>query len=927
MGPKNRLKFILLGGIIFWSLILHNFYWYRIIAVLKQESISYLLARVSQYWLVALFAAILFLFAIIFAFSIIFKRTSRADMSHHRLLKLLIPLAALFFLSAPFLLFINYRGIPPIEWSAPVSVLVLISIVLFTIISRRKWLIISHLVLFMIALAAFIMPNLSSTHRDQLKTIKMFIDQEQKRLSACYESFCELDPSSWPIENFKAELDTINFYRLDDNIAKASIVEASPYNPEEGILFQLQKSESVSSIGGIPSPKTQEVDGALILSEYKGGTVLKICDNLGLDPDSIGSFTIKMKVTSGRYFRVFWNEGNIFDPDVYIQVPLLQRGDFQAYDLKEAVQSLSRVKQVKKIDQIFLLPSNQDSKIQIESLKILNLSSSVCRKTPIDSGYENLRGEIRKVLYTRSPSTIVYEVSIPDGDPHLRFGSASADPSIPVLFQVFVKEGSKEILLFTEKVEGRQNWKNHALDLGRWAGQTLQITLRTASERSNVAFWSNPLLLNSHQNKANVVIYLVDALRADHLGIYGYGRDTTPNLDRFAQRGAIFEKAYSNGCSTLHSIPSLFTSNPISATGIRSGMNSLSDAFPTLAETLRVMGYKTAAFVTNYNTGEYTGTHKGFSQIFEKHFLLEQEEGAKEIDAKLDIDKLIGQTLENWIEDNAHRNFFLFIHTMDAHGPYNPPEEYRSFLEDSGQAVHWRSHLDPQWLKNPTVESRTALYDGEIAYGDVYFNDFLKKLENHGILENTIIVFTADHGEYFGEHGLWGHHPPPYVQGTHIPLIFVWPGKINEGIRISQNVQLMDVMPTVMNILGFDHDHPLLQGNSLHPLMQVQEDPLYETRPIYVESARKGQASIHFSRFHFITEKNLLFDLSSDPKENHYINKFLFHFRLKAKLRQLARQYDKTYSLLHDRMFQAEEDTIKIDQETLNQLRALGYID
>ena len=264
---------------------------------------------------------------------------------------------------------------------------------------------------------------------------------------------------------------------------------------------------------------------------------------------------------------------------------------------------------------------------------------------------------------------------------------------------------------------------------------------------------------------------------------------------------------------------------------------------------------------------------------------------------------------------------------MDAHGVYDPPEPYRHFYEslESATPVERNPVFDPDWISSPTREGRTALYDGEIAYGDHHFGRFVDMLADAGVLDNTIVIFTADHGEYLGEHRLWGHHPPPYAQGTHIPLLVVGPG-IPAGVRVAELVQIMDVLPTVLDAIGMAPDPVLFQGRSLLPLARGEQREAMGSRTVFIEAGQTRQLGFNSGDFLVLPEKNLIFDVTRDPAQEHYFNEFILDFRTKAIGRKLAKKYATTYSALHEIVSPVGGDALEVDPETLEQLRSLGYI-
>lgn len=197
-------------------------------------------------------------------------------------------------------------------------------------------------------------------------------------------------------------------------------------------------------------------------------------------------------------------------------------------------------------------------------------------------------------------------------------------------------------------------------------------------------------------------------------------------------------------------------------------------------------------------------------------------------------------------------------------------------------------------------------------------------LEEANVLENTLFIFTSDHGEYFGEHGMWGHNPPPFVQGTRIPLLLVGPG-IPQNARVRESVQLLDILPTVLDALGVDWDRLLFQGKSLLPLAHG-DDPSFDHRVLYVEAASPGDVAFYAGNYHFMPKKNLIFDLRQDPEETTYFNRFFAEYALKSLSREVAHEYVRTYESLNEAIAPTIGDPVDVDPATLEQLRSLGYI-
>ncbi|UCH83947.1 MAG: sulfatase [Candidatus Latescibacterota bacterium] len=544
-------------------------------------------------------------------------------------------------------------------------------------------------------------------------------------------------------------------------------------------------------------------------------------------------------------------------------------------------------------------------------------------------GYENVDGEIRRAMFIATPCTLTYYgLIIPAEKPRMHFGVAALDGRIPTTFEVAVRYLRRRRTIYAKTLVGKPEWSDHWLDLSRWAGERVDVIFRTTAKTRTFGIWSSPVMTGTRPDLPNVVIFLNDALRADHLGSYGYGGNTSPFFDRLTADGTLFEWAFANATKTIHSIPSLFSSNPSSSTGIRKAGDPLPRGFPTLAEILRAMGYSTAAFSANPNTGPQTGTHRGFSSFLTpKQFVGRSiQPGDGDVIEAPDMDTLIGSRMETWIERNTDRNFFLFIHAMSTHRPYDPPAQYRHFYEktDSETEVNRADEFDPSWIETPTRESRVGLYDGEIAYADDALKRFYEILDSHGLMDSTLFVFVSDHGEYFGEHGLWGHGPPGFVQGTHVPLLIIGKG-FPAGVRIDGKVQLLDIAPTVLDALGFVPDSRLFQGASLKPIAQGKTIPGFHTRPLFVEGDHAGELSFRCDQFHMFPEKNIIFDLAKDPDEMSPLNEFVLDFKLKSLSREVARRYMETYSRLHDTISPMGPRSVHRVPDTEQKLRSSDY--
>jgi arylsulfatase A-like enzyme len=410
-------------------------------------------------------------------------------------------------------------------------------------------------------------------------------------------------------------------------------------------------------------------------------------------------------------------------------------------------------------------------------------------------------------------------------------------------------------------------------------------------------------------NSPNVLIIIVDTLRADHLSPYGYTRDTSPNLDHLAQQGVLFENAIAPASWTLPSHASMLTGLYPHQTRVGTDKDILSGSIPTLGDTLRKRGYRTAAFSANYflfcrdhgfihGFSHFEGYEQSIAGILAEvplsQFILAKLSqytsgdpdaffGVKNAASAEKIDK----DALGWIE-KGHRPFFAVINYFDLHAPALPPEPYLHMYTTSAkareQSLHFQeectwSNVDPSC--NSELPQVLSVYDGSMRYVDDNVQKLLTRLKQDHLLDNTILVFTSDHGQEFGEHGIYGHGKSLYRREIQVPLIVSMPGLIPASVRIPTPVSLLDIPATILDLVAPDEKNAL-PGQSLASLWKSSQpvsswpEPISElarlhwfdkTAPNYNRSAR----SIVTPEWHYIRQQgqDLLFDWKADPDEVH----------------------------------------------------------
>jgi arylsulfatase A-like enzyme len=372
--------------------------------------------------------------------------------------------------------------------------------------------------------------------------------------------------------------------------------------------------------------------------------------------------------------------------------------------------------------------------------------------------------------------------------------------------------------------------------------------------------------------RANVLVIVIDTLRADRLGAWGAQRPTSPRLDALAAESLLVERAIAQSPWTKPSLASLFTSLHPSQHGAveETTANHLAPSLVTLAECFAAAGYRTGAVSENPHVSSVTR----FDQGFERMQTLNGFRGDR---------AWVVQSARRWLEErdaqDAERPFFLYVHFLDPHGPYEPGPPWRErFLEGraSEQPLVREGKVGPLAegtralveLAQSDVEYLRALYDAEIRETDAALESLLAELESRALLEDTLVLLTSDHGEEFLEHGTFKHGYQLYEESLRVPLVLRVPGL---GARRERDaaVQHIDLAPTLLELVGLPVP-PAFQGRSLVPLLRGE--PLAQTaivsetswRGIDLASAQRGPWKLIVDR---ASGARTLFDLDADPGE------------------------------------------------------------
>ena len=318
----------------------------------------------------------------------------------------------------------------------------------------------------------------------------------------------------------------------------------------------------------------------------------------------------------------------------------------------------------------------------------------------------------------------------------------------------------------------------------------------------------------------HVLIFLVDTLRADHLGCYGYERPTSPNIDRFAAGAVRFEHPVAQSSWTRPATASILTGLYPHNHGARTRNQKLREDVSYLPEILSSLGYRALGISTNGNAGIDFGFRRGFS-----HFKQMRERSARP-GIHVPVWRAVDESLE-WLERiGPGDSFFVFLHVTDPHAPYLPPEALRQQFAPEAPAGPGALHRNQPADASHSTRDLKDLYDAEIAFVDEHFGRMLEELDRRGLLDDTLVVFVADHGEEFLDHGGHGHGATLFQEQIHVPLIIRLPSRLRQAADrsvVEAQVRQIDIVPTILDAIG--RTAPVeTDGQSLLPLIRSGDE-------------------------------------------------------------------------------------------------------
>jgi len=546
----------------------------------------------------------------------------------------------------------------------------------------------------------------------------------------------------------------------------------------------------------------------------------------------------------------------------------------------------------------------------------------------------------RRSLLLATGEETTGDIAIP-GQAMLRFSAALLGPIAgPVDLEVAARDpATGERRAWQRAILPADGWVDAELDLRGFSGPTarLQVAVRSgsAAPQARLALGMPRLVVPVARDggATNVIVYLIDTLRADHTTPYGYARATTPRLDALARQGVVFDNAFSVASWTRPAVASLLTGLYPAAHGVHPD-SGLPNEVATLAERFRAAGWSTAAFVAS---GHVFGATLNFEQGFDRFLAVR---GGKLESARTEE---INQHLLPHLSRYGDEPFLIFVHAVDPHWPYDPPESHRGRFTDAAYdggvtaADTRQDRLQALALDARDVQHVIDLYDEDVRYQDDMLGVLIDHLSRMDLERRTIVVVVADHGEELFDQGSWGHGQRLWEEVVRIPLVIHAPGaSALSGRRIAAPVQIVDVMPTLLRWFGLP-GREACQGKDLTPLL---DGAATLERPVYFEERppRQGYDLVGLidGGWKIIRERprsdvgppvaqvapDRLFDLANDPRERTDAAP-----RAPARLATMQELLARAESVVGPGSHAAAGPVAaRLDEPSARQLEALGYV-
>lgn len=441
----------------------------------------------------------------------------------------------------------------------------------------------------------------------------------------------------------------------------------------------------------------------------------------------------------------------------------------------------------------------------------------------------------------------------------------------------------------------------------------------------------------------NVLLISIDTLRPDHLGCYGYQRDTSPRLDRLAAESVLFENHISSTSWTLPAHAALFTSLADSVHGCTDTDKTLPRDLITLAERFAAADYQTAGFFSGPYLHPAFGLDQGFAHYENctsyARNLDTQPVSEWAMDRQVmrashrDItNPTVYDAVKRWLDERGPGKFFMFVHMWDPHFDFIPPAPYDTMFDPdyAGTITGTDFFFDRKINANMPqrdLQHLIALYDGEIRWTDDHVGRIIDDLERNGLLDETVVAITSDHGTEFFEHGYKAHRMTLYDEVIRIPLLIRYPPTMPAGVRIRAQTRIIDVAPTLLELAGLPPATEIM-GHSLVPAARkktVDFDNLGVSELFSVGRRMRSIRTLEWKLTDDMAQNERYYiDLITDPDEQYPRQALTTEYG-----RELLDRYKTVNNALDGWRSRVSSDPDRSDvpEEVLKQLESLGYIE
>ena len=683
--------------------------------------------------------------------------------------------------------------------------------------------------------------------------------------------------------------------------------------------------------------------------------------------DRLHAVDIELQVSDGANLEVeFRGDGELnldgvrADETWALSTPLLPGNELRTYRLSATDNRPSSA-----IRRVFLSPSDAiGARFEIRSVRLV-FDREHLAETPSGVSWRGLSDVFHETVVSKAPETIRIPLTLP-ARPWLDLSIGTMDGT-PATFRVGgqVRDSNDTLLLLQRTVTTPDRWERVPVDLTPLAGRDVTLSLELeAADAGVIGLWGSPVVRDRAPSEAGVpatpqgvIVIMADTIRPDHLGAYGYPRDTTPVLGRLAGGGTRFDDTVAQATWTKVSTPSILTSLYPLTHGVKDVPDRLPSSATTLAEIYRAAGHATVSFSSVTFSGAATNLHQGFEELHEAASRTGLNRGKS---ARGFVDRLLP-----WLDVHRDVPFFVFLHVFDPHSPFEPRPPYNTMWADPAErAAHAervsevRQQIDSPFLRGQVMPSqadldaseidaeaflsyRKAWYDGSIRGMDTEVGRLLAHLEALGLTDRVVVAVVGDHGEEFLEHGSSWHGQSVYGELTRVPLIVWAPGRIPSGRTVGETVRTIDLMPTLLELSGLPLPETL-QGQSLLPLLAAgdgMERPGWIHRPAVAEEhvrTAAGTDDRHASYALVLDGWRLIHNVTRDEDEPEY--ELYDHGRDPLNLSDVAIDHpevvDRLAADLERWRRRAEAarlpadadlaDTLSADE--LDRLRSLGYL-